>query len=87
MRNLNYYGIYVHIAWISHFCGLLGHHGLQMTSEVTNDLIFGVSGVINPCSSAFLAPKCFSELNVPEESQISSIDLLASPQVKIDKAV
>ena len=53
-----------------------------MTSEVTNDLIFGVSGVINPCSSAFLAPKCFSELIVPEEGQISSINLLAAPQVK-----
>ena len=58
-----------------------------MASEFTSNLEFELSDLNDPCSSAFLAPKCFSELNVPgkkkKEGQISSIDLLASPQVKI----
>ena len=57
--------------------------------EVRFDHEFELSDLNNPCSSAFLAPKCFSELNVPgkkkKEGQISSIDLLASPQVKTEQ--
>ena len=32
-----------------------------MTSEVTSDLISEISGLYDPCNSAFLAPKCFLE--------------------------
>ena len=32
-----------------------------MTSEVTSDLNFELSGLNNLCTSAFLAPKCFFE--------------------------
>ena len=55
--NLNYPGIYVHIAWNSHLDGLRGHSGLQMTSEVNLDLKFELSGLNNQCSSACLASK------------------------------
>ena len=85
ISNINYPGNNVHVVLNTLFSGLRGHEGLQMTSEVTSDLKFELSGLNNPSSSAFLAPKCFSELNVPggrKKGQISSIDLLASPQVK-----
>ena len=58
-----------------------------MTSEVTSDLKFELSGLSNPCSSITLASKGLYWTNLPEEeerSQISSIDLLASPQVKTE---
>ena len=32
-----------------------------MASEVTSDLISEISGLYDPCNSAFLAPKCFLE--------------------------
>ena len=52
--NLNYPDIYVHIAWNSLFGDLRGHSGLHMTSEVTSDLKFELSGLNNLCSSVFL---------------------------------
>ena len=76
--NLNYPGIYLHIAWNSHYGGLWGHGGLHMTSEVTSDLKFELSGLNNPCFSGL-------QISVFEKSsgrsQISSKDLLASPPV------
>ena len=54
-----------------------------MASEVTSDLKFELSGLNNPCSSASPAPIMLYLTNLPEESQISSLDLQASPQVKI----
>ena len=81
--NLNYPGIYVYIAWNSHFGGLWGHSSLHMTSEVTSDLRFEFSGLNNPCSSASLASIVLCLINLDgKKGQISSIDLLASPQVK-----
>ena len=58
-----------------------------MTSEVTSDLKFELSDLNNTCSSAFLAPivLCLTNLPGKKKGQISSIDLLASPQVKIEK--
>ena len=82
--NLNYPGIYVYIAWNSHFGGLWGPSSLHMTSEVTSDFAFEFRGLNNPCSSAFLAPKWLYYTKYGrKKGQISSIDLQASPQVKI----
>ena len=85
ISNLNYPGNYVHVVLNTLFGGLRGHEGLQMTSEVATDLKFEISGLNNPCSSASLASivLCLTNLDGKKErSQISSIDLLASPQVK-----
>ena len=57
-----------------------------MTSEVASDLKFVFRGLYNLYSSASLASivLCLTNLDGKKErSQISSIDLLASPQVKI----
>ena len=49
----------------------------------TSDLEFELIGLNNPYSSAYLAAKCFSELNVPEEeSQIPSIDSLGAKRAR-----
>ena len=58
--------------------GSLWDHG-----DLTSDLKFELSGLNNPCSNAFLTSKRLYWTNLPERSQIWSIDLLASPQVKI----
>ena len=54
--NPNYPGIYMHIAWNSHYGGIRGHSGLHMTSEDTFDLKFELSGLNYLCSSISLAP-------------------------------
>ena len=57
-----------------------------MTSEVTFDLKFVFRGLNNLGSSASPATIVLYLTNLPgkkKEGQISSIDLLASPQVKI----
>ena len=38
------------------FCDRWGHSSLHMTSEVTSDLKFELSGLNNPCFSVFVAP-------------------------------
>ena len=46
ISNLNYPGIHVHIAYNSHFCGLLGHGGplaASMAPEVKFDFRFLIS--------------------------------------------
>ena len=82
ISNLNYPGKYVHVVLNTLFGGLRGHEGLQMTSEVATDLKFEISGLNNPCSSAPLVSIVLCLTNL-DGSQISSIDLLASPQVKM----
>ena len=82
ISNLHYPGNYVHVAFNNHFGDLWGHGSLQMTSEVASDLKFVFSGLNNLCSSASLASIVLCLTNL-DGSQISSIDLLASPQVKI----
>ena len=59
-----------------------------MASEVTSDLSSEISGLNNPCSSAFLAPKCSLEPFLRKgrkEGQNGLVDLRArsSPQIKI----
>ena len=50
-----------------------------MTTEVNYDLKFELSGLNNPCSSARLAPKRSSELNVlGKKGQMPSIDSLGA---------
>ena len=53
--NLNYPGIHVHVASNSHLGGLLGHDGLQMTSEVKADLKTELSDLNYECFHASLA--------------------------------
>ena len=83
--HLFYPDIHVHVDLNSHSGldsgGLWGHDDLQMTSKVTSDLKFELCGLNNPCSSAYLAPKCFSGLNVPER-QLSSIDSLGAKRAR-----
>ena len=55
-------GFYVHIASNSHFDGLWGHGGLQMTSKVNDDLKIELNDLNYYCSHASLACKCFPEM-------------------------
>ena len=50
--------IYKHDALNSYFCGLQGQSDLQMTSEVTCDVIFELSVLNNLRCHALLAPRC-----------------------------
>ena len=53
--NLNYPGIYMHIAWNSHFGDLRGHSGLQTASvafEVKFNIIFDKSNL--NCSGIYV---------------------------------
>ena len=61
--NLNYPGIYVHIAWKSFFGGLGGHSGLHMTSEVTSEIKLIFSDLNTLCSSVFMVSECLFSLN------------------------
>ena len=58
ISNLNYPGIYVHVASNSHLGGLWG----QMTSEVTSDLKIELSDLDYLGSHASLAYKGFLEM-------------------------
>ena len=44
INNLNYRGVNVHVASYRYFGGLWGPASLQMTSEVTSDFTFELSG-------------------------------------------
>ena len=56
--------------------GLWGSSGLQMTSVVTSEVRFELSGLNYPCSHASLPCKCFSEMiETTDNSQLWSIDL------------
>ena len=57
ISNLNYPGIYVHVASNSLLGGLWGHDGLQMTSEVTSDLKIELSDLNYLCDQAYVAFK------------------------------
>ena len=73
--NLNYPGIHVHVAFNSHLGGLLGHDGLQMTSEVTSDLKIELSDLNYPCSHASVASKGFLEMiETMKTGQLSFVD-------------
>ena len=51
ISNLNYHGIYVHVASNYHFGGLWGHGGLKtssMASELKFDLTFEISNLNYP---------------------------------------
>ena len=67
---------------LDHSGGLWGHCGLHMTLEVYYDLKFELTGLNNPCSSAYLAPKCFSELNFQERRKPNTIHWLARHQAR-----
>ena len=54
IRNLNYPGIHVHVAYNSHFGGFSGHGGLQMTSQVKADLKIELSDLSYLCCHASL---------------------------------
>ena len=59
---------------------------LPVASEVTSDLKFELSGLNNPCSSAFLAPKCFFEPFVRKKGRTKwtcRSCARSSPQIKI----
>ena len=58
ISNLNNLLFYRHDASNSHFCGVWGHSNLQMTSEVTCDVIFEISSLNNLCCHALLTPTC-----------------------------
>ena len=62
IRNLHYPGIHVHVASNSHLGGLLGHDGLQMTSEVTSDLKIELSDLDHLCPHVSLACKGFLDM-------------------------
>ena len=55
ISSLNYPDIHVHVASNSNLGGLLGHDGLQMTSEVTSDLKIELSDLDYLCFHASLA--------------------------------
>ena len=52
--NPNYPGIYMHIAWNSHY----GHSSLHMTSEVTSENKFELIGLNYSCQHVFLDSIC-----------------------------
>ena len=74
--NLNYPGIYLHIAWNSHYGGLWGHSGLQMTSEVTSDLKFELSGLNNPCSRRVMNKDRCSFMNDSKAQKAEQLSFL-----------
>ena len=54
-----------------------------MASEVTFDLRNELKDLDNPCSSAFLVPKCFFEPFIPRKDKMDMYTCVLSPQVKI----
>ena len=75
ISSLNYPDIHVHVASNSNLGGLLGHDGLQMTSEVTSDLKIELSDLDYLCFHVSLACKGFLEMiQMTMMGQISSID-------------
>ena len=57
ISNLNYSGIYVHVASNSLLGGLRGHGSLQMSSQVTYDPISEPIDLYYSCSQVYLASK------------------------------
>ena len=85
ISNLDYPGIYVHIASNSHFGDLWGHGGHQMASEVTFSVRFELI-VLNVSMSLWPLTVTFHLIFPGEEGgQIWPIDFVSSTKVKSHK--
>ena len=83
ISNLYYPSIYVHVASNSHFGGVWGHGGLQMTSEVTSDLGNELSDLNYLCTHGFVASISSNSMKFTEkEAKYDPLTCMASPQVK-----
>ena len=82
INNLNYHGIYVHVASNYHFGGLWGHGGLKtssMASEFKFDLTFEISNLNYPgiivhvtSNSHFVASEAMEASKQPQRSHLTS---------------